>query len=78
MNRLIGIACPDCKQLITAEGDLHDDAAMCMQCGAVIWIDADEMIRVIDEQALVRFDSEVKRTIARALDELEGTDKPLQ
>lgn len=78
MNRLIGIACPACTHTLTAEGDLLDDAAMCMQCGAVIWIDDSGATRVIDERELARFDSEVKRTIARTLDELGGTDEPLQ
>lgn len=78
MNRLIGTACPACKQLITAEGDLLDDAAMCVQCGAVLWTDDAGAVRVIDDRELARFDSEVKRTIARALDELGGTDEAQQ
>lgn len=78
MNRLIGMACPACAEPLTDEGDLLDDGAMCMHCGAVIWIDEAGAVRVIDEQELARFDSEVKRTIARALDELGGTDEPLQ
>lgn len=77
MNVLIGSACPACAEVLTDEGDLLDNAAMCMHCGAVLWVD-DGVVRVIDEQKLARFDADVKRTIARALDELGSTDEPLQ
>lgn len=71
MNRLIGTACPACMRPLTADGDLLDDAAMCMHCGSVIWTDDTGAVRVIDDDELARFDADVKRSIARTLDELE-------
>lgn len=76
MNRLIGLPCPGCSKPLTAQSELLEDAALCIECGCTLEIDAEGVLRVISEAELARFDADIRRTLARAIDEIERQDEP--